>query len=510
MKKNLFAFIAVLGLVGLFSACSSDDKNDPAPPTPGATQFDGFYAGDLNITLEEILLGKFPDYIEIVKQSNDRATLQLKNFTFGNNNLGDIIVPDVVVTHKDGTYTLSGQADIKLEVGECKVDVNATVIDDKLDAKIDVVATTPAGKDEPSTVMNILVKFEGKRTDKVLSREAKLLTFGLKDLETTSVIEDDKVTLTVQKADADKISKAMAVATISDKATISPALDVEQDFTEPVEYTVTAEDGVSKTIYTVTTEVNIPVGSVLSFDLGTAVESDHGLDPKVHPAALAALPIAIPPYIWASSDEGVVLGIAFGMMDRFGVTHIKNDEEFGGPVFSLETQMRIGELSIVPVITSGSLFLGAFNMDWDNNLKSTKFGVSIDKKPIVISGLVGYKSGQEYYRCPDVSKPGTAELVEDFKDAGLISAVVYEVADTDETLDGTNLYTSDKIIGIGKLTFEDGFKDDFEIEIKYTKQFDSTKKYKLALVLSASKDGDKFSGAGGSVLKVSKLEVGFE
>ena len=104
MKKNLFAFIAVLGLVGLFSACSSDDKNDPVPPTPGATQFDGFYAGELEITIEgEYALPKLPDHIEIIKLSNDRATLQLKNFTFGNANLGDIIVPDVVVTHKDGT-----------------------------------------------------------------------------------------------------------------------------------------------------------------------------------------------------------------------------------------------------------------------------------------------------------------------------------------------------------------------------------------------------------------------
>lgn len=62
----------------------------------------------------------------------------MKNFTFANENLGDIIVPDVVVAYKDGIYTLSGQADIKLVVGECKVDLEATVIDDKLDAKIDV------------------------------------------------------------------------------------------------------------------------------------------------------------------------------------------------------------------------------------------------------------------------------------------------------------------------------------------------------------------------------------
>lgn len=54
MKKNLIAFIAVLGIVGLFSACGSDDKNDLAPPTPGTAKFDGFYAGDLDISLKEL------------------------------------------------------------------------------------------------------------------------------------------------------------------------------------------------------------------------------------------------------------------------------------------------------------------------------------------------------------------------------------------------------------------------------------------------------------------------
>ena len=41
------------------------------------------------------------------------------------------------------------------------------------------------------------------------------------------------------------------------------------------------------------------------------------------------------------------------------------------------------------------------------------------------------------------------------------------------------------------------------------KSWDASKKYKLAIVCSSSKDGDKFSGAPGSVLYVDDLKVSF-
>jgi hypothetical protein len=48
-----------------------------------------------------------------------------------------------------------------------------------------------------------------------------------------------------------------------------------------------------------------------------------------------------------------------------------------------------------------------------------------------------------------------------------------------------------------------------DFKFKDGKNFDPAKKYKLAVVCSSSKDGDKFSGAPGSVLYVDDLEVTF-
>jgi len=38
-------------------------------------------------------------------------------------------------------------------------------------------------------------------------------------------------------------------------------------------------------------------------------------------------------------------------------------------------------------------------------------------------------------------------------------------------------------------------------------RYDATKEYKLAVIFSSSKDGDKFSGAPGSILLIDNLEI---
>lgn len=124
-----------------------------------------------------------------------------------------------------------------------------------------------------------------------------------------------------------------------------------------------------------------------------------------------------------------------------------------------------------------------------------------------------FTAGETYYTCPDPSKAHIFEKDDTKKDLPAMNAVLYEVNNyAFDFLDGTNLLTSDKIVAIASV---DG-KEQTEytnFDVKFTfkegKSFDTTKKYKLAIVCSSSKDGDKFSGAPGSVLYVDDLEVTF-
>ena len=511
--KNLFAFMAILGLIGIFSACSSDDKNDPVPPS---IKYEGVYKGDIDVSFNGLEL-QVEDKIEIIKTDENLATLQLKDFSFEGIKIGDIIIENVKVTSKNKTAELIGQAPMDLVVGDCLVLVNATVTGDNLKATIDVEVTPPLNEDgTQEEKMTIKVTFNGVRTEYIASSEAEILTFGLKDISLiSSEIENEIITLSIYNTEVADLESAMPVVTLSAGATISPSLDIAQNFTEAIEYVVTSEDKLTQVTYKVLVNI-VKVPNVIKFDFSSAV-TKYTNDNSSNDSSI---PVAKDAFVWDSSDAGLnsILSMYPKLASKYGVTHVDNDEDFKAPVFRIETLNTVGNPSFlgfpaIPKITSGSLFLGSFKLDTRNPLKSTRFGVPIESKPLKVSGTINYKSGDAYYECPNPTptKSNIANLVEGKKDEGLISAVVYEVENNTKTLDGTNIYTSTNVIvGMAKAIFLDGQSGDFTFDIEYTKAFDPTKAYKLAIILSSSKDGDKFSGAGGSVLKVSKLEVEFD
>ena len=95
-----------------------------------------------------------------------------------------------------------------------------------------------------------------------------------------------------------------------------------------------------------------------------------------------------------------------------------------------------------------------------------------------------------------------------------IAAVLYEAKDAsgkDVTLTGVDINTSEYRVAEARL--KDGTDKEawtaFELTFEYfpDKVYDSTKEYKLAIVCSSSKEGDKFRGAANSTLIVDELEV---
>ena len=95
-----------------------------------------------------------------------------------------------------------------------------------------------------------------------------------------------------------------------------------------------------------------------------------------------------------------------------------------------------------------------------------------------------------------------------------IAAVLYEAKDAagkDVTLTGVDINTSEYRVAEARL--KDGTDKDewttFELAFEYLpeKSYDSTKEYKLAIICSSSKEGDKFKGAANSTLIVDELEV---
>ena len=158
------------------------------------------------------------------------------------------------------------------------------------------------------------------------------------------------------------------------------------------------------------------------------------------------------------------------------------------------------------------MFSGDFEIDTKNTLKSTKFGVPYkNAKPVNFKFKYKYIPGETVYQSVEENKKNVAKVVEGKVDECSIAAYLYEVSDYSETLDGTNINTSDKVILRAALTDGTAKNDYVEVTVPFEEigngSYDASKKYKLAIVCTPSKWGDQFMGADLSSLYVKYLAV---
>lgn len=165
--------------------------------------------------------------------------------------------------------------------------------------------------------------------------------------------------------------------------------------------------------------------------------------------------------------------------------------------------------SLIPAITSGSLFTGKFDIlaAITDKLSSTKFGIAYDKKPLRFKGYYKYTPGEKFIDGTDVENIVT----KDQTDECAIQAVLYEAETDDFTLTGHDINNSDKRVAVAALSDGTAKAAWTSFDIPFTwlegKTYDPAKKYKLAIVCSSSKEGDAFKGAGGSTLLIDEFEV---
>lgn len=492
MRKKLVSFFSMLCMLSLFVACSDDDKVEPI-----GTGFDGVYKGTLDVDLDGTKVGEnLPQKVYVTKVGENAIKMELKNFSFGTMALGDISV-DKCNAEMQGENACKFDGGQKLTlpiVGECDVVMNGTIVSDKLEMVIDVKAT------QSGAAITVKVDFSGTKLAADQSSEAKItaFTFDNKEVLSQPVIEGTNITFMVTDTIKPEILAALIpTIKISDKATITPESGVAQDFSKPVTYTVTSEDGITKTSYTVSV-----AGKVMKYSFDEWVEAGTGRGVYLTPSPVDKL---------ASSNGGATLLVILGYKGGFPVLQTDDAKEGASAAKLITLNTKGAGLGMAPVLTSGSLFTGTFELNGADQLSSTKFGIMCDKKPLLFKGYYKYTPGELYLDASD--KNNVVEHPE-LTDQCSIKGVLFEVSDESESLTGHDIGNSSKIVAVAEL--EDGTAKaeytPFSLEFKYLngKTYDATKLYKLALVCSSSKDGDKFTGAAGSTLIVDEFEVVFE
>lgn len=354
--------------------------------------------------------------------------------------------------------------------------------------------------------------FSSCTKDEALNSEADIETAHISPefLLTAPMISNDKVTFRVSKSlDLTQVAPEF---TLTPGATITPANGSVRDFSQgPLTYTVTSESKRWSKTYTVAF-TNAEISTFYNFELFKEVAGGfygndfyHVLyDIKVKDS------IETEEFIWASGNQG------FAMTDG-DPDNSKKPGDFPTSVVPngfVGHGMKLTTLSTEPLgpimqspLAAGNLFLGTFDVSIavSKPLKGTKFGLDFNYEPTMFRGFFKYTRGKDF----QVNNVAKNKLKEDRWDA---YAILFE-AEAGDFLYGDHDFIDEKIVSIARVPEEMRKETNtwtlFEIPFTYVegKYYDSSKKYKLAIVFSSSEEGSLFNGAIGSTLYIDEVEI---
>ncbi len=268
------------------------------------------------------------DYVPVtVKGFDSYSEPELKEYTNG-----EWVKVDQSVGIKD-----YWQTDIDEETG--KYDFTYILPADSNEHKYKVSLAKAAAPDIPAA------------SPRLQSEHAFITAFDVAERVSEPVIDEigtvkngvSHCAITIDVGASTDITNIVPDITVSENAAVSPASGIAQDFTLPVDYTVTAEDGITKRIYTVTVKRQFPVekNAITGFSMDHQVELavidpfKHTVLVKVsHDADLTNLTPAL-----ALSEDATVLpasGVKQDFTNPFTYTVMSKEGESGSWTVTVE------------------------------------------------------------------------------------------------------------------------------------------------------------------------------
>ncbi|MDE5665015.1 MAG: PCMD domain-containing protein [Duncaniella sp.] len=351
-----------------------------------------------------------------------------------------------------------------------------------------------------------------------LNAECDIVSVVLPDdeLNRTPIIENDRVTLIVKNHV--NITELAPEFELTPGAVIQPESGTVRDFTEPQTYVVTSQDGEWSKVYTVAVQRNNAINLKYGFEDIRIVKSMQGgsydefLDVSINESTHQRDTM-----IWASGNAGFAMTNGTKPPETYPT--FQADEGYIGKCVEMVTRSTGAWGAMVnKPIAAGNLFIGKFNVTIAvaTPLKATQFGTPFSSVPRYFNGYYKYKPGEVYQRLNESNK---LETVEGKVDECNIYAVFFESTPEMEWLDGSNVLSEDNpnIIAVARLSDEQRQPKEewtyFHLPFVFRdgKSIDPDKLenglYSITIVMSSSIDGDYFSGAVGSTLRVDELEL---
>lgn len=462
-------------------------------------------AGAAAPTIEQRVYTLKPNSYKMNKRDTAMIKLQIQNFDFQGLVLGDITL-DTILVQKRGDVFAFKAADRKIKldaIGEVTANLQGTIVGDNMNLNLDIDAASlkvGVGFNGSTVVENQVAKITKMTIEGDAVIEQKMSGTSSLTFKVWDDVDDAKLLLTPKYELSEKAKVDSIVLHVKGKPNVYLTKD-QIEGKQPIDFSLLKNGKDDYIKYFLKAEDPNYQGSFIVY--------------------VERMPVTDFVFDMQSWDEGEPKGLAtsnsaadfFPMFDINVPTPVVKGDDNAAIITTSRTVSTSNPNGLIPGVTAGTLFNGIFKIsDISNPLTSTKFGNPYNKEPKEFKFTYKYTPGKTFYKTVTVDYVNDTEEVSGKTDECSITAYLYEVDNYDETLDGSNINNAESKV-ILKAALEDGTaKGDYTtktISFKETGKgsYDSTKKYKLAIVCTSSKEGDKFMGADGSQLWVKYLEI---
>lgn len=347
-----------------------------------------------------------------------------------------------------------------------------------------------------------------------LNAECDILAVTLPDnvLNRQPVIENNKVTLIVRN-DVSLLQLLAPEFALTPGATIEPPSGTPLNFLMPQKYVVTSQDGMWHKEYTVEVQKNNAINLSYNFENVRQISALAGM--CSYDEFYEICPGGKETMVWASANSAYALSLQASTPGTFPTYQADGGIDGKCAVLTTRSTGSWGARLKKP-IAAGNLFIGNFDSSSAVTapLKATRFGTPFYNEPVSFSGYYKYKPGDTY--C-ETDKDGNFVPVPGKTDMFNLYLVLYETSPEVQWLDGSNVLDRDNmnIIGSAEIADRHASNEWVEFSVPFViwpgRTIDQQKlkdgMYNITVVMSSSQDGDYFSGAIGSTLKVDELLI---
>lgn len=491
MNTKIIYLLVLLCTVMVFSSCEDDEI------TGGATAeevrpYTGVYRGRMTAYLENEELSQMWQQVK-VETLEDTIALTMEEFRVGDMYFGDIILKGVEARQEGGMMIFHTISNEKLGVSSYKMNVEMTgkVAGDVLDITYAITSVRT-----PSVYGKMVAQRQSQVYDDSVSIVSMKFTEGLVLVQPE--IDDEDRTIRFYVAD-----------TISDstKVLLRPQIELYTGCTsevvsgDTVDFTkgyarirVWAEDSIHSVNYLVYMQ------AVRSYaqDFDTWV-----MRPLQETDTAGQYFLYLEPYRWATNNDWLRCAKKQGCYAKSGAYPVERVRD----AYNSDYAARIRTLKIAKgsekypyYLHAGVLFQGNYEVNPETLEGKAAYGETFDCRPVSVTGYYKYQPGTQLYN--------NNEPI-DGQDSCCFRAVLYEVVNMSETIDYTQLDNDPRVIATGSFQSAERVTKytPFSFSLEYLKDFNSARKYKLAVAFYSSKYGEQLIGAPGSSLYVDEVNI---